>query len=234
MDETGNAGARLRLPKSFGESDDPVEGNPFPPEHPAHQVWLEATRRAQAAINRISADAFLSSATPSSLTPGNADEWMQTLVLAKFDVWAERGATVWPDAPAQEYARWLVGYANAWLDAVSQVLASHSPVLADGLLADLRARLASRVQHWRAEAHARAAAQVQRPPSAELVQRRRSIIQKHRAAHGLTAVGFARSIGMSDTGVRGIVREDWTRFNRATQERLLKALAVSREEWYRE
>jgi hypothetical protein len=31
MDEDGNSFGRFRLPKSFGASDDPVEGNPFPP-----------------------------------------------------------------------------------------------------------------------------------------------------------------------------------------------------------
>ena len=50
MDEDSNSPERFRLPKSFGESDDPVEGNPFPTEDRAHQVWSDATREAQAEI----------------------------------------------------------------------------------------------------------------------------------------------------------------------------------------
>src|SRR5262245_25287417 len=91
MDEDGNALKRFRLTTSFGELDDPVEGNPFPPEHPAHRAWQRATRIAQVEICRISADASSSSDAASSLTVDNAGEWMQTMVVAKFDVWAERG-----------------------------------------------------------------------------------------------------------------------------------------------
>ena len=98
MDEDSNSPERFRLPKSFGESDDPVEGNPFPTEDRAHQVWSDATREAQAEICRINADASM------TLTRENADAWAPTLIVAKFDVWAKRGVqVVWTDDAAREY-----------------------------------------------------------------------------------------------------------------------------------
>lgn len=93
MDEDGNLLERLRLPESLVGSGDPVEGNPYPVEHPAHQVWIDATRRAEMEVIRINADAS------SLLTPATADEWMPTLVVAKFDVWARRGVRVVWSAP---------------------------------------------------------------------------------------------------------------------------------------
>jgi hypothetical protein len=236
MDEDGNTPERFRLPESFGESDDPVDCNPFPAEHPAYQVWLEATRRARAEICRINVS--------SPLTPENTDEWMLLLTVAKFDVWAGRGVkVVWTDDALMEYTAWLVAYANAWIDSVSRYLTSHPPPFPPEIvLADLHRRLAARVQHWKGEAHryrlqqeehaAAAAPEVQQPPSLELVTRRRRAIKKYRDDHDLDALGFARMVGISDSAVRGIIREDWTRFDRATQDRLLSVIGMSRDAWY--
>jgi len=86
MDDDVNAAERFRLPGSFAGSDDPVETNPYPVGHPAHQLWLEMTRQAQAEVFGIDAGAH------EALSPETADEWMQRLVVAKFDAWARRGA----------------------------------------------------------------------------------------------------------------------------------------------
>jgi hypothetical protein len=239
MDEDGNVPERLGLPNSFAEPDDPVEDNPFPPEHSAHRVWWEATRQAQGEIHRINIEAF------GSLIPENADEWMPTLIVAKFDVWAKRGVqVVWTDDAERRYAVWLVDYANAWIESVSRYFLSHRPPSAPAtILADLRRRLGARVHHWRAEAlryrvqqeaHAAAATPVQPKPSAELIKRRRDAVWKHRDAHGHNAIGFARRLGISDTVIRAIIREDRKRFTRARQEKLLAVIGMTREEWYRE
>jgi hypothetical protein len=171
---------------------------------------------------------------------------MQTLVIAKFDVWAERGVkVVWTDDAAEDYGKWLVEYENAWIDSVSAYLTSHPPPFSsESVLTDLRRRLRGRVLHWKAEArryrvqqeaHAAAAPpEIQRRPSINLVERRRHAVQKYRADHDLDAVGFARHVGISDTAVRGIIREDWTRFDQHTQDRLLRAIGMTREDWYRE
>jgi len=241
MDEDGNLLERLRLPESLVGSGDPVEGNPYPVEHPAHQVWIDATRQAEMEVIRTNADAS------SLLTPATADEWMPTLVVAKFDVWARRGVrVVWTDNAVDQYDAWLVGYANTWIESISRLVMSRHPPLpaADTVLAELRRRLAARVHHWKAEArryrvrqeaHAAAAkAAMQRPPSDELVARRRRAVQKYRADHDLDAVGFARVVGISETALRGIIREDSSRFSRSTQEKLLAAIGMTRAEWYRE
>ena len=68
MDEDGKLPEGLRLPESLAESGDPVEGNPYPIEHPAHQVWMDATRQAETEVSRINSEAS------SSLTPATADD----------------------------------------------------------------------------------------------------------------------------------------------------------------
>jgi hypothetical protein len=99
-------------------------------------------------VIRINADAS------SLLTPATADEWMPTLVVSKFDVWAARGAkVVWTDDAVHEYDAWLVGYANGWIESVSRLLMSHAPPFPPEMaLGDLRRLLAARVHHWKAEA----------------------------------------------------------------------------------
>ena len=240
MNEDGNTPERFELPKSFAEASDPVGGNPFPPEHPAHGMWLDATRQAEAEVCRLNAAAH------TALTLETAGEWMPTLVVAKFDVWAKRGVRfVWTDQAEQQYAVWLVDYANEWIEPIARYFTTHPPPFpADRFLADLQRRLGARVQHWRTEAlryrvqqdaHAAAAAsRVQRQPSPELVKRRRDAIERYRDAKGLDALAFARKVGVSESVIRAIVREDKTRFKSVAQERLLEAIGTTREEWYRE
>jgi hypothetical protein len=239
MDDDDDRLGRFRLPESFAESGDPVEANPFPPEHPAHQVWMDATRKAEMELSCINTDA------PALLTPATAHEWMVMLVVAKFDVWARRGVqVVWTDDAVRSYDRWLVDYANAWVESLFPRVTHLPPLPREMFLDDLRRRLAARVQHWKAEArryrllqeaHAAAVAPaIQRPPSRELIERRRRAVQKYREQHGLDAVGFARAAGISESAVRGIIREDTTRFNRTTQEKLLAIVGMTQADWYRE
>jgi hypothetical protein len=241
MDDEKDVSGRFRLPETFSQSDDPVDGNPYPHNHPAHDVWADATHRAEAEISQINADAA------ASLTPDTAHDWMQRLVIAKFSTWAERGVqTVWTDEALRAYERWLVEYANVWIESVSRYFLSHPPPFdADAVLTDLRNRLGAQVQHWktearryrlRQEAHAAAAVEgeIGRPVSAALVERRRRLVAKYRDDHDLDAVGFARHVGISDSGIRAIVREDANRFTRVTQDRLLNAIGTTREDWYRE
>jgi hypothetical protein len=77
-------------------------------------------------------------------------------------------------------------------------------------------------------------AEVQRPPSDLLVERRRLAVRRYRDDHDVDAVGFARRVGISESGITGIIREDWSRFSRSTQEKLLAIIGMTREDWYRE
>jgi hypothetical protein len=107
---------RLRLPDSFASLGDPVEGDPFPDDHPLHQVWISATRKAEEEVCHITSSALL------NLTPGTAQDW--TRIIATFGAWAERGASVaWSDRAVQHYDQWLVCYANASLVEVAPSLA---------------------------------------------------------------------------------------------------------------
>ncbi len=188
----------------------------------------------------------INSAASSALSPATASDWMPAMVVAKFNVWARRGVqVVWTDDAVEQNDAWLVRYADAWIDSVSRSLTSHPPPFPpESLLAELRRRLAARVHHWKAEARryrrqqeaaaGAAAPEVQRRPSDDLVERRRPAVRKYRDDRDLTATGFARVVGISATAVRGIIREDRTRFNRSTQDKLLTAIGITRDEWYRE
>jgi hypothetical protein len=240
MHDDQDLSSRLRLPESLAESGDPIEGNPYPIEHRAHQVWMDATRQAEMEMSRINSDAS------ALLIPATADEWMPQQVIAKFDVWARRGLqVVWTDDTVREYDRFLVDYANAWIESVSRLLAARRPPFSsESHLADLRRRLAARVHHWKVEARrhriqqeaqaAAAAPEIQKAPAAELVERRRLAVRKYREDHDLDAVGFAQTVGISDTVVSAIIREDWNRFKRGAQEKLLAVIGMAREDWYRE
>ena len=98
---------RFQLSDSFASLGDPVEGNPFAVDDPLHQVWLAATRKAEEEVCRITFSALL------NLTPSTAQGWPATLIIARFDAWAQRGASVvWSDRAVQHYDQWLVCYAN--------------------------------------------------------------------------------------------------------------------------
>ena len=91
------------------------------------------------------------------------------------------------------------------------------------VLADLGRRLAASVHHWRVEArryrvqqeaHAAAARpESQRPPSDGLIQRRRTAVQRYSDDDDLDAIGLARAVGISDSVVRAIIREDCWRLS---------------------
>jgi hypothetical protein len=240
MDDDHDLPARFRLPESFAESGDPISANPFPLEHPAHQAWITATHEAEIVVSRINAEAA------ASLTPATADDWMLVQVVAKFDAWAGRGVQfVLTDNDVRGFDIWLVAYGNAWIESLL-LRAPLPPIPLELFLAELHRRLGARVHHWKAEARryratqeaqsaaGRSAPELHPPPSDAVIERRRNAVQRYRQDHELTAPGLARAVGVSETGITGIVREDWTRFSRATQDKLLTAIGITREDWYRE
>ena len=118
------------------------------------------------------------------------------------------------------------------------------PFDADAQLTDARNRLGARVQYWRGEARRyrdqqRAAALMDASDKGtpavtpEMKERRQRVVVKYRKEHDLSAIAFARRVGVSETAVRGIVNEDRSRFSDETQARLLKVLTMTRHEWYR-
>jgi len=173
-------------------------------------------------------------------------EWLVEPALAKFDIWARRGVhVVWSDPEVTAFDSWLVSAANAWLSEIGLFFERNPPPFSVEILRT-RARnaFAAKVQHWKLEARRyrelqRAASQkveqtsVPTTVSPELKQRRRLVVARYRKANDLTAVGLARSVGISESAIRGIVNEDKSRFSEATQLRLLQVLKVNRDEWYR-
>ncbi len=237
----------VRLPESFAESGDPQDSNPFPAGDPRYDVWEEATREAEEEVCRINEDALggRKSFGDWVLNPVHPHDGLLEVPVAKFDVWARRYIkVVWTDAQVASYDQWLLNYANAWLDVLARRLdESPPPFSVEEALIEARNRLGNRVQFWKGEgrryraeqqAHAAASEPQKKVATKNLQRRRRLLVQAHRREHGLTAEGFALGIGLSNSAVRGIVREDWTRFSEATRDKLLRVLGVTVDEWYRE
>jgi len=136
------------LPSEFAATGDPVDGNPYPAANPRHARWAEITRIAEAKVSGINSHHL---ALPVSTDETEVAARMIALIVAKYDVWAERGLNVvWSDPEIRLFDRWLVNYANSWL-----VMArDHAPpfVPLDAFLGPLRMSLARRLEYWKAEA----------------------------------------------------------------------------------
>jgi hypothetical protein len=145
--DPGHASEPFRLPDTFAYGGDPVAGNPFPSDDPLHRVWAERTRKAEETINRLTADAL------STRGPHTA-AWAATLIVAKFDAWAERAVSVvWCDRALQHCDQWLVAEANVWIDAVARTAADATPPFnVNPVLRELRRRLGAQVYAWKAAA----------------------------------------------------------------------------------
>ena len=137
----------IRLPETFASAGDPIDVNPFPVEDTRHDAWRVATRAAEEEVCRFMAGALWP-------PPDDPLVWFLKLVSAKFNAWAFRGLhVVRSDADMRHYDRWLVRYANAWLDKSSQSYTSNPPTLPDrSEQTALRNVLGGLVEHWKAEA----------------------------------------------------------------------------------
>lgn len=227
------------LPETFATVGDPVPTNPFPADTTRHDVWKEATRVAEVEICQLNANAH------GLLTAENYLAWPADLTAAKFDVWAKRTlVAVFSDQELANYDQWLLTYANALIAGTGDVHKDAPPEIdLIGLLTHLRNRLGSRVQHWKAVARRwradqeRHRAELNPTPTKitdGIVKRRESAVRDYRKGHELTAVAFARQVGISETAILGLIHEDRTRFSEATQRHFLAALGFTKDDWYRE
>jgi hypothetical protein len=145
--DPGHASDPFRVPDTFARGGGPVAGNPFLSDDPLHRVWAERTRKAEETVSRLTAD-WLSTNEP--YTAARA----ATLIVAKFDAWAERAVSiVWCDRALQHCDEWLVAEANAWIEGVTRTYAETAPPFSvKTLLMDLRRRLGAQVYVWKAAA----------------------------------------------------------------------------------
>ena len=78
-------------------------------------------------------------------------------VSGRFDIWADRGINVIRSKGSiRNYERWLLDYANAWIQLMGAEIAKEraagrSDAPGDQFLAELKSRLTARFEHWRAE-----------------------------------------------------------------------------------
>ena len=140
-----DAGDVFGLPEGMLSAGDPVEGNPFPETTRQHQVWSDATRRAEEERCRLNSRLLRERPAPEA---ENHADWMIALIVGKFDIWAKRGVhVVWSDTEVLA-DQWLFNYAQAWFE-----FARTAPILghAESSLNELRLRLMERIEFWKAE-----------------------------------------------------------------------------------
>lgn len=71
-------------------------------------------------------------------------------------------------------------------------------------------------------------------PSEAIIQRRFARIRTYRRVNGLSAEGFARSLGMSESTVLAIINENRDRHAIDRRDQLLEYLGLSLADWYSE
>jgi hypothetical protein len=136
-----------KLPAGLLSTGDPVDGNPFPTDDPRHNVWADATLRAEEELCRFNSDSLKGW----RFDPKGPAPWMVNFASGKFDIWAKRNIqVVWSDGAVRDYDRWLFDYAESWLQVMSKGRLTVTDT--ETLLVQLRARLIERREHWRAEA----------------------------------------------------------------------------------
>ena len=85
--------------------------------------------------------------------PRTAEDWALTLIVAKFDAWAQRGAfVVWSDRAVLHYDQWLVSFGNVCLAELARPFVAAPSAHSDAVLRDLRHRLSAQVHVWKAVA----------------------------------------------------------------------------------
>ena len=232
--------AQYRLPTNFTSAVDPVDGNPFAPDDPRHAAWAAATRVAEEQLHR-------SHAKPVPDLPTNTSEsvdfFWNRVVLPALDAWGRRGlSAISGEQDIHRYDDWLHRYLNSWLEELAMYFEWREPPFpGDVVLLEVRRRFVRRAEFWKAEARqrlrqveaeAREAAATASPVTRELIKRRKKLVAEYRADKELSMVAFTRHVGLSETAIRGIIHEDRSRFAPVKQTQLLKALGVTRGEWY--
>ena len=141
----------FRLPESVIGTGDPLGSNPFPPSDPRHDVWTELTRDAEEEVCQIDVQVLARPKSFDELLDLDAHNLLLNHQVAKFDVWAKRTVTVvLTDDLVAEYDRWLLDYANAWLEEVARFLDNSPPPFSvEDALCEARIRFGGRVQYWR-------------------------------------------------------------------------------------
>jgi hypothetical protein len=127
--------------------EDPVSENPFPVDHPDHQVWRTATREAEIKLLRLEQDML--TAVPQ--TANQYESWYSKKVFGKFQIWAERGLSVLrTDEEARAYDRWLKTFLESWMKTAENW--NEKELRSPSFLPELRLHLLKASTYWSANA----------------------------------------------------------------------------------
>jgi hypothetical protein len=241
-----------KLPQSLLSSVDPVNRNPFPETDLRHGAWNEATRVATEAVHRLNAKVLEQSRERALEGVPGYHKTMNDLAIGKFDIWARRGIAVVWDAPmVTVFVRFLFTLAEDWLRLVKAEAEqcerdTGRDFFVETLLVGLKVSLIQRLEYWRAEGQKYAAEQTayfetlkatkqtrDRIVTRATIARRERLVRAFRKKNGMTVPDLARRAGVSETALRGVIKEDRRRFGEGSQEALLGALSISAEDWYR-
>ena len=124
------------------------------------------------------------------------------MIVAKYDIWAERGVSVvWSDPEIRAFDPWLVNYANEWL-----VMARDNPppfVPPYVFLGLLRRSLGSRVEHWKAEAR-RYVAEARRYVASQEAPEKESVAKQSENQSGAPEASRANAVDRGVTEGRAV------------------------------
>jgi len=215
--------------------------------HDAQHDFRAAVERVhllfQAEADEIDSEFQARLADSGSLAP---DAWLALLedyCLSKFDVdfrWLSPMAKATDPDLKPSLEECLAFAEHRQLKFAANVLQDAKPEIRDRFLARLGLRLHAKTSGLLAEAKRNrfdASAQPKLPRvlpqvTPAIVRRRKRLLADYRRKSGQTRADIARAVGIGDSAIGGIVREERKRFATETRDRLLKFLGVELEDWY--
>ncbi len=109
----------VKLPATLLSSQDPVDGNPFPVGHAAHDAWRNATFQAEEILHRFNARVLEHGPEIAARGVDGYHAMTLDLTAGKFDIWSQRGlSVVWGRTALEHYDQWLFRFAESCLETV--------------------------------------------------------------------------------------------------------------------
>jgi hypothetical protein len=229
------AAVRIHTEELVASTGDPIAENPFPFGSARHGEWRTATLVAEEKYAELCA-----------LYIGKPGSHLATqefsFTVSAYCIWALRGeAAIQSDADLKAFDKWLVDYADSFFVRFARY--GNADTIHRGLQEGLRSQLTSLVQAYKGRARAalrryeatHGRQKSEQPPDArpskEVVRARNERVARYRREHDLTWKAFVLGIGMSESGIRGAIRGDRSRYGEDTLRRLLRTLGITVEMW---
>jgi hypothetical protein len=147
-----------RIPKLGSKTDripahylDPIQKNPAPAGHPAHEIWEAATLQAEMELFQYQAEIL-------AIRTKTGPEFARCQILLAFrtvQIWFKRHLCIVRNVKdVRAFEKWSESYVQAWLRDAPRYFAQRlsDPFLVDAALVELRTQLMRAQRHWTANA----------------------------------------------------------------------------------